>query len=281
MHILVTNDDGVTAPGILALARAMRPLGKVTILGPDRNWSGGGHVKTIHRPLRVDEVKLDDGSTAFASDGAPSDCVSLALLGFIPEKVDLVVSGINPHANMGHDVTYSGTVTAAMEAVISGVPGIAFSLAGNDLSETYYFDVAASIAQRVVRKVFTQGLMPDLLLNVNIPNTLADNIEGIRITRQGMRVYHSALDERKDPRGRSYYWIGGSIPSGIPDDGTDFGAISEGYVSITPLDLDLTEYRRMMQLRTWSWEDVPETEPESMGIDPVPEVEIVSSSISN
>lgn len=281
MHILVTNDDGVTAPGILALAQAMRPLGKVTILGPDRNWSGGGHVKTIHRPLRIEEVKLEDGLTAFASDGAPSDCVSLALLGFIPEKVDLVVSGINPHANMGHDVTYSGTVTAAMEAVISGVPGIAFSLAGDDLSETYYFDVAAGIAQRVVKKVFTQGLMPDLLLNVNIPNTPADNIEGIRITRQGMRVYHSALDERKDPRGRSYYWIGGSSPSGIPDDGTDFGAISEGYVSITPLDLDLTEYRRMMQLRTWSWEDVPETEPESLGIEPVPEVEIVSSSITN
>jgi len=126
MHILVTNDDGVLAPGILALARAMRPLGQVTILGPDRNWSGGGHVKTIHRPLRVQEVTLADGSTAFASDGAPSDCVALALLGFIPDKIDLVVSGINPHANMGHDVTYSGTVTAAMEAVISSVPGIAF-----------------------------------------------------------------------------------------------------------------------------------------------------------
>lgn len=276
MHILVTNDDGVTAPGILALAQAMRPLGKVTVLGPDRNWSGGGHVKTIHRPLRVNEVELADGSAAFASDGAPSDCVALALLGFIPEKIDLVVSGINPHANMGHDVTYSGTVTAAMEAVISGVPGIAFSLAGNDLSETFYFDVAARIARRVVRKVFNQGLMPELLLNVNIPNTQADNIKGIRITRQGMRVYHSALDERKDPRSRPYYWIGGSIPSGIPDDGTDFGAISEGFVSITPLDLDLTEYRRMMQLRTWSWEDVPETEPPSIAIDPHPEVQIIN-----
>jgi 5'-nucleotidase len=276
MHILVTNDDGVMAPGILALAQAMRPLGKVTVLGPDRNWSGGGHVKTIHRPLRVNEVKLDDGSAAFASDGAPSDCVALALLGFIPEKIDLVVSGINPHANMGHDVTYSGTVTAAMEAVISGVPGIAFSLAGDDLSETFYFDVAARIARRVVRKVFNQGLMPELLLNVNIPNTPAENIKGIRITRQGMRVYHAALDERNDPRGRPYYWIGGSIPSGIPDDGTDFGAISEGFVSITPLDLDLTEYRRMMQLRTWSWEEVPDTEPSSIAIDPVPEVQIIN-----
>lgn len=275
MHILVTNDDGVTAPGILALAQAMRPLGKVTVLGPDRNWSGGGHVKTIHRPLRVNEVELADGSAAFASDGAPSDCVALALLGFISEKIDLVVSGINPHANMGHDVTYSGTVTAAMEAVISGVPGIAFSLAGNDLSETFYFDVAAINARRVVQKVLNQGLMPDLLLNVNIPNSPADNIKGIRITRQGMRVYHSALDERKDPRGRPYYWIGGSIPSGIPNDGTDFGAISEGYVSITPLDLDLTDYRRTMQLRTWSWEEVPEAEPSSIAIDPVPDVQII------
>ncbi|KPK03069.1 MAG: stationary phase survival protein SurE [Anaerolineae bacterium SG8_19] len=273
MHILVTNDDGVTAPGILALAQAMRPLGKVTVLGPDRNWSGGGHVKTVHRPLRVNEVTLDDGSTAFASDGAPSDCVALALLGFIPEKIDLVVSGINPHANMGHDVTYSGTVTAAMEAVISGVPGIAFSLAGNDLSQTFHFDVAAGIAQRIVKKVFTQGLMPDLLLNVNIPNTDADNIRGIRITRQGMRVYNAALDDRQDPRGRPYYWIGGSTPSGIPDDGTDFGAISEGFVSITPLDLDLTEYRRTMQLRTWSWEDEPEAEPSRVTVNLVPEIQ--------
>src|SRR5689334_5636267 len=128
MHILVTNDDGITAPGLLALAQEMRKLGKVTVMAPDRNWSASGHVKTMERPLRVREVTLADGSAAFTSDGAPSDCVALALLGLIKEKVDLVVSGINPHANLGHDVTYSGTVTAAMEAVIAGVRGVAVSL---------------------------------------------------------------------------------------------------------------------------------------------------------
>src|SRR5919106_3422604 len=131
MHILVTNDDGVQAPGLLALAQAMRPLGQVTVCAPDRNWSASGHVKTLERPIRVTETVLADGTTAFASDGAPSDCVALPLLGFV-EKVDLVVSGINPFSNIGHDVTYSGTVTAAMEAVIAGVPGIAFSLASQD-----------------------------------------------------------------------------------------------------------------------------------------------------
>src|SRR5512138_1010642 len=128
MHILVTNDDGVMAPGLLALADAMRPLGDVSILAPDRNWSGGGHVKTLDRALRVEEVHLADGTQAFASDGAPSDCVALATLGYFKEPIDLVVSGINVGANLGHDVTYSGTVTAAMEAVIANVPGIAVSL---------------------------------------------------------------------------------------------------------------------------------------------------------
>src|SRR4030066_2401213 len=128
MHILVTNDDGITAPGLLALVKEMKQIGKVSVLAPDHNWSASGHVKTMHRPLRVKEAILADGSSAWASDGAPSDCVALGLLGFIPEKINLVVSGINPNANIGHDVTYSGTVTAAMEAVIGGVPSLAVSL---------------------------------------------------------------------------------------------------------------------------------------------------------
>ncbi|MHB8775959.1 MAG: 5'/3'-nucleotidase SurE, partial [Bellilinea sp.] len=128
MHILVTNDDGVNAPGLLALTRAMQPLGKVSVLAPDRNWSASGHVKTLHRPLRVTETRLADGYPALATDGAPSDCVALAVLGILPEPVDLVVSGINPGANVGHDMTYSGTVTAAMEGAICGLPSLAFSL---------------------------------------------------------------------------------------------------------------------------------------------------------
>ena len=165
-HILVTNDDGVTAPGLLALASEFRKLGEVTILAPDRNWSASGHVKTMHRPLRVKDVMLSDGTRAYASDGAPSDCVALALLGYIDKKIDLVVSGINPNANFGHDVTYSGTVTAAMEAVIHGVPGIAVSLDSpeNHLSILDY-EPAARAARKVASVFFEHGFPPEIVIN--------------------------------------------------------------------------------------------------------------------
>jgi len=254
MHILVTNDDGVRAPGLLALAQAMQPLGKITVLAPDQNWTAGGHVKTLHRPLRVRQAPLEDGTPALASDGAPSDCVALAVLGVVKEKIDLVVSGINPNANMGHDITYSGTVTAAMEAVISRIPGIAFSLASpGTIPEELDFAPAAEVAQRIVRAALANGLQPDMLLNVNIPYLPSSELEDIRITRQGLRVYRDKLDERLDPRGRPYYWIGGDWPTGVPDDGTDIGAVEEGCVSITPLQLDLTDRPRLEQLRGWDW----------------------------
>jgi 5'-nucleotidase len=254
MHILVTNDDGVTAPGLLALAQAMRSLGKVSILAPDRNWSGGGHVKTLDRPLRIKEISLADGSVALASDGTPSDCVALALLGLLPEKVDLVVSGINPMANLGHDVTYSGTVTAAMEAVIWGVPAMAVSLNTDDnhLGALDY-GPAAEYARQITRTIRQHHLPAGILLNVNIPYLPLDQIKGTQITRQGLRVYRDRLDQRVDPRGRAYFWIGGEAPTGIPEKGTDFGALSEGYVSITPLQLDLTAYPALHLLGNWKW----------------------------
>jgi 5'-nucleotidase len=255
-HILVTNDDGVLAPGLLALTHEMRKLGKVSILAPDRNWSGGGHVKTLDRALRVKEVRLADGTQAFASDGAPSDCVALATLGYFKESIDLVVSGINAGANLGHDVTYSGTVTAAMEAVIAGVPGIAVSLETMDgyIGEIDY-EPAAHAASRVVRHVIENGLAHEILLNVNVP-FLADNkIRGMVLTRQGLRVYHSRLDERIDPRSKPYYWIGGDAPTGVPERGTDVGALAEGFVSITPLQLDLTAYRALPDLNSWHWDE--------------------------
>ncbi len=254
MHILVTNDDGVTAPGLLALARAMRQTGEVSILAPDRNWSGGGHVKTIDRPLRIKEVMLADSSAAMAADGAPSDCVALALLGYLPEKIDLVVSGINPMPNLGHDVTYSGTVTAAMEAVIWGHSGIAFSL---DSPENHLgvldYGPAAEIARRVVETVLENSLPAGILLNVNIPYRSLDQIQGMRMTRQGLRVYRDRLDQRVDPRGKPYFWIGGEAPTGIPEPGTDVGALHEGFVSITPLQLDLTAYPAMHRMNAWQW----------------------------
>jgi 5'-nucleotidase len=255
MHILVTNDDGVQAPGLLALAQEMRTLGKVTVFAPDHNWSASGHVKTMDRPLRAREVLLADGTSALTTDGAPSDSVALALLGVVKEKIDLVVSGINPHENIGHDVTYSGTVTAAMEAVIGGVPGIAVSLhAPENHHGVLDYSTAARVARRVAQKVMENGLPEGVLLNVNVPYLKEAEIKGYMITRQGLRLYRDALDARRDPRGRPYYWIGGDFPTGVDEPGTDFGAIRAGYVSITPLQLDLTAREAMEEMKMWEWQ---------------------------
>ena len=253
MHILVTNDDGVQAPGLLALAQEMRKLGRVTVFAPDKNWSASGHVKTLDRPLRVREAILADGTTAFMSDGAPSDCVALPLLGLI-DPVDLVVSGINPNANISHDVTYSGTVTAAMEAVITGVRGIAVSLDSPDgFKGPLDYSTAAIVGRRVAEQVIADGLPEGVIVNINIPYLKEDELKGYMITRQGLRVYRDALDSRIDPRGKPYYWIGGEVPTGIDEPGTDFGALRAGYVSITPLQLDLTNYKAMDVLKKWKF----------------------------
>jgi 5'-nucleotidase len=254
MHILVTNDDGINAPGLLALATEMQSFGKVSVLAPEHSWSASGHVKTMHRPLRVKEVALLDGSPAWVSDGAPSDCVALGLLGFIPEKIDLVVAGINPNANIGHDVTYSGTVTAAMEAAIGVVAGIAFSLhAPEEFQGVLDYAPAARVAHRIVSAIIMNGHLSNLLLNVNIPYLTDDQIKGILVTRQGLRVYRDRLDRRIDPRGRPYYWIGGESPTAIPDEGTDFDALEKGYVSVTPLQLDLTDFQARKILGEINW----------------------------
>ncbi len=254
MHILVTNDDGVQAPGLLALAQEMRKLGKVTVFAPDRNWSASGHVKTMDRPLRVRETFLSDGTPAFMSDGAPSDCVALPLLGLIEEQIDLVVSGINPNANLGHDVTYSGTVTAAMEAVIAGVKGIAVSLDSPEgFKSKLDYSTAAIVARRVAKKVIADGLPEGVVINLNVPYLKENEIKGYMVTRQGLRVYRDALDERVDPRGKPYYWIGGEAPTGVVEEGTDFGALAAGCVSITPLQLDLTFYKAIDVLKKWKF----------------------------
>jgi len=260
MHILVTNDDGVTAPGLLALAQEMRQVGKVTVLAPDRNWSASGHVKTLDRPLRVKEVILADGSPALTSDGAPSDCVALAILGLLPEPVELVVSGINPNANLGHDVTYSGTVTAAMEGAIWALPAVAVSLESpeNHLAAGIDYGPAARVARRVVESVIAHDIPDHTLLNVNVPYLPDDQIRGFIVTRQGLRIYRDQLIKRDDPRHRPYYWIGGEAPTGVPDEGTDFGALSKGYVSITPLQLDLTDYQAVEALKMWEWIKAPQ-----------------------
>ncbi len=251
-HILVTNDDGVDAPGLLALVHGLASAGRLTVLAPDKNWSASGHVKTMHRPLRVREARLSDGTAALAADGAPSDCVALAVLGLVEGPIDLVVSGINPHANVGHDVTYSGTVTAAMEAAISGLAAMAVSLdtPENSHGERDYAS-AARVAALLARQVLDRGLPPGVLLNVNVPSRPLAALRGLTFTRQGLRLYRDALVRREDPRGRPYYWIGGEAPTGVEEEGTDFWALAQGFVSVTPLQLDLTAHAHLQTFEAW------------------------------
>lgn len=255
MHFLVTNDDGVYAPGLLALVQELRKAGEVSILAPDHNWSASGHVKTMSRPLRVRSFTLADGTTALSSDGAPSDCVALAILGVIEKPIDMVVSGINPNANIGHDVTYSGTVTAAMEAAISAIPAVAVSLDAPEFNNGILdYSAAASAARKVAEKLRENPLPDHTLLNLNVPYLPENEIKGFRISRQGQRIYRDELVRREDPHGRPYYWIGGEAPTGIEESGTDYGDIKAGYVSITPIQLDLTAHAMLDWLRLWRFD---------------------------
>lgn len=249
MHILVSNDDGVYAPGIAALAEAMLPFGQVTVLAPKENRSAIGHRKTMHKPLRIDPVPFPvEGVLAYATSESPSDSVAVALLGFVKEPIDLVVSGINRGANMGQDLTYSGTVSAAFEAVIWHKPAIAFSLV--DHSENADYRAAAAIARQIVALGLYRELPPLTLLNVNVPALPLEQIKGFKVVRQGLRTYNDALITRIDPYGRPYYWIGGAAPSGdMTEEGTDLWATHNGYVSLTPIHLDMTNYAMVRELQ--------------------------------
>jgi 5'-nucleotidase len=249
MHILVSNDDGVYAPGIAALAEAMLPFGQVTVIAPKENRSAIGHRKTMHKPLRIDPVPFPvAGVRAYATSETPSDSVAVALLGFVKEPIDLVVSGINRGANMGQDLTYSGTVSAAFEAVIWHKPAIAFSLV--DHSEDADYSAAAAIARQIVALGLYRDLPPLTLLNVNVPALPLEQIKGFKVVRQGLRTYNDELITRIDPYGRPYYWIGGQAPSGnMTEEGTDLWATHNGYVSLTPIHLDMTNYAMLRQLQ--------------------------------
>ncbi len=247
--ILITNDDGYQSPALMALRRELQRIGEAIVVAPDHNWSAAGHTKTMHKPLRVWEDRLPDGARAYVTTGAPSDCVALALLGVVPQKPDLVVSGMNLGENLGADVTYSGTVAGAMEGAVNGIPAISVSVQTFDPKAD--FATAAKIASGIAERVLRFGLPPGTFLNVNIPYLPMDEIKGVQITRLGRRIYRDLLVKRVDPRGRPYYWIGGDKPSGIPEDGTDIGALENGFVSITPLRMDMTDYRFMEELERW------------------------------
>ena len=249
-RILVTNDDGIESHGIVALKRALDAIGDVVVVAPDSNQSAVGHQKTLTRPLRVRERTLPDGSTGYAIDGSPTDAVSLGLLGFFEEPFDLVASGINYGANLGDDLTYSGTVSAAMEAIINSTPAFAIS---QEYSEHVDFTLAGIAAAIVARNILEHGLRHSELLNVNVPAVSPEQCGGIEVTRLGKRVYQDELIGRVDPRGLPYYWIGGPPPSGIALPGTDFHAIVNRRVSVTPVHLDLTGRRLLRELPSWDW----------------------------
>lgn len=249
MLILLTNDDGYDSEGLLAARAELAKVAEVAVVAPERNWSAAGHNRTMDKPLRVTGVRLADGSEGLVTDGTPSDCVTLSLLGVLDNKPDLVVSGINKGPNLGDDITYSGTVAAAMEGALSGVPSVAVSLA--DYFQ-WDFSYAARFTAKLAMTVLERGLPSGVLLNVNVPALPGGQAQGVEITRLGKRIYRDALVKREDPFGRPYYWLGGEIPHGVAKKGTDFQAISEGRVSVTPIHLDLTNYRLIATLKGWN-----------------------------
>ncbi|MDQ2951032.1 MAG: 5'/3'-nucleotidase SurE [Chloroflexota bacterium] len=250
-HILVTNDDGIDADALSPLADALAKLGEVDIIVPERNWSGASHSITLFRPLRVRPTKLRSGHAAFMTDGSPTDCVRLAALGFLRHKPDLIVSGINRGANMGDDITYSGTVAAAMEGILSSIPSIAISIGafGGDTD----YGPAASFAALLAGNILERGLAPDTLLNVNVPPLARDRIAGVEVTRLGKRTYRDQLTERLDPYGNPYYWVGGPAVNEDAEAGTDVAAMRAGKISVTPIHLDMTNHRLLDDLATWDW----------------------------
>lgn len=245
MHILVSNDDGYRAPGIQALAKAMEKFGRVTVVAPDHNHSGASNSLTLNRPLTVEHT---DGDRLYVLSGTPSDCVHVALTGLL-EKPDLVVSGINCGANMGDDTMYSGTVAAAIEGYLFGVPSIAFSQIDKGWAE---LDAAAEVAQRVVQR-YLDSREDDraMLLNVNIPNMPLSALQGIRGTRLGKRNSAESVIREMSPRGFPIYWLGAAGKPADAEEGTDFWATSHGYVSVTPLQIDLTNYKQVPTVRGW------------------------------
>lgn len=247
MYVLLTNDDGVQAAGILALRRAMERVAEVAVVAPDHNWSASGHAKTMHKPLRANEVEMADGFKAYASSGSPSDCVALAVLGLLDRMPDLVISGINHGVNMGYDLTYSGTVTAAMEGVISGIRSIAVSL--NAFEGDFSF--AAQTAAELAVRLHESDLPIETLLNVNVPARPENEIKGVYVTRLGRRIYRDEVIKRQDPYGRNYYWIGGQPPEAVLEEGTDVWALANGYVSLTPIHLDMTDYAMLERIENW------------------------------
>ena len=248
MNILVSNDDGILSPGIALLAEACRSVGQVTVIAPDREQSGTSHALTLHRPLRP--VRRHDGS--FQVDGTPTDCVLLGIGALMPDKPDFVFSGVNLGPNMGEDVLYSGTVSAAMEAVTLDIPGIAISFASRIPEQlASYQTVLSGLVQRIVA---VRDFPRNMLLNINLPDVGGPEVKGVKITKLGSRYFSESLTRMKDPWGKEVYWIGGGEITWTGDAESDHQAVKDGYISVTPLHLDLTSYAVLETVRGWALE---------------------------
>jgi 5'-nucleotidase len=252
--ILVTNDDGIHSEGIRALAKALETVGDVYVMAPDRERSAAAHALTLHSPLRVEEIE----PRWYSVDGTPTDCINIGVNGrmVLPQRPDIIVSGINKGGNLADDITYSGTVAGAIEGTLLGLPSIAVSLMGR---QNYNWEPAAHFAARVVEKIAQHGMPADTLLNINVPNQSEESIRGVKITKMGKRVYGDSIIENVDPRGRKYYWIGGDELKHKSVEGSDIAAVIEGYISVTPLHLDLTNHGALDEMRDWSFEGWWET----------------------
>jgi 5'-nucleotidase len=240
--ILLSNDDGIHSEGLTALEQTLQQVGETYTVAPDRVQNSMSHALTLHRPLRVQE----QGPRRFSVDGTPTDCVKLALTGLLPVRPNLVVSGINKGPNLGDDIIYSGTVSAAIEGALLGIPAIAVSLV---TFKNFDFRAAAEFTATLVSGILKNGIPPETLLNINVPSLPKDELKGWRLTRMGKRHYSENIVERIDPRGRKYYWIGGDDLGFAQEDGTDCVAVHEGYISVTPLQVDLTNYKFLQETR--------------------------------
>jgi len=244
MLILLTNDDGILAPGIHALRQAFEPLAEVILVAPDRERSATGHGITMHKPLRVEQYTFGR-SQGYAVSGTPADCVKLALEQLLPKQPDLVISGINRGANLGTDILYSGTVSGALEAIINRIPAMAVSL---DVRHKGNYEVAAEFATKMASFLTQHPLPKNTLMNINVPDLDKHDIKGIKVAKLGLRRYIDCVEERKDPRGKSYYWLSGKLLDELEPE-TDVWAVSQGYIALTPVHYDLTNHHILPSLQ--------------------------------
>jgi len=248
MEILITNDDGIYAEGISALAASLKKAGNVTVVAPDTQRSAVGHAITISDPLRVTEARRNGEFFGYASSGTPADCVKLGIKAIMKKRPDLVVSGINLGGNQAYNVLYSGTVSGATEGALLGIPSIAVSL---DTFVKPDYRAAAQFALKLALQCKTRPLPAGTLLNVNVPNLPAKKLKGVRVTNQSRTCFNDWFEKRRDPHGVDYYWMTGDYKPKDPDQASDLNALRAGYVSVTPIQFDLTNYKFISELENW------------------------------